>query len=92
MNRIIWINLILGTALCFVVFWEIIIFILAYTVWMIAFCFLITYANNSAHRKMYALKMKNDWVVPDQRRKNVTLIQMCQPRSAKVRSVSIIME
>ena len=69
MNRIIWINLILGTALCFVVFWEIIIFILAYTVWMIAFCFLITYANNSAHRKMYALKMKNDWVVPDQRRK-----------------------
>lgn len=60
MNRIIWINLILGTALCFVVFWEIIIFILAYTVWMIAFCFLITYANNSAHRKMYALKMKND--------------------------------
>ena len=24
MNRIIWINLILGTALCFVVFWEII--------------------------------------------------------------------
>lgn len=69
MNRIIWINLILGTALCFVVFWEIIIFILAYTVWMIAFCFWITYANNSAHRKMYALKMKNDWVVPDQRRK-----------------------
>ena len=69
MNRIIWINLILGTALCFVVFWEIIIFVLAYTIWMIAFCFLITYANNSAHRKMYALKMKNDWIIPAQKRK-----------------------
>lgn len=69
MNRIIWINLILGTALCFVVFWEIIIFVLAYTIWMIAFCFWITYANNSAHRKMYAIKMANDWVVPEQRRK-----------------------
>lgn len=69
MNRILWINLILGTALCFVVFWEIIIFVLAYTIWMIAFCFWITYANNSAHRKMYALKMANDWVIPDQKRK-----------------------
>lgn len=69
MNRILWINLILGTTLCFVVFWEIIIFVLAYTIWMIAFCFCITYANNSAHRKMYALKMTNDWVIPDQKRK-----------------------
>lgn len=69
MNRILLINLILGTALCFVVFWEIIIFVLAYTIWMIAFCFLITCANNSAHRKMYALKMENDWIIPDQKRK-----------------------
>lgn len=69
MNLIIWINLIIGTALCFVVFWEIIIFVLAYTIWMIAFCILITYANTSAHRKMYALKMENDWIIPDQRRK-----------------------
>ncbi len=69
MNQILWINLILGTALCFVVFWEIIIFVLAYTIWIIAFCFRITYANNSAHRKMYALKLENDWIIPDQKRK-----------------------
>ena len=69
MNRIILINLFLGTALCFVVFWEIIIFVLAYTIWMLAFCFLITCASNSAHRKMYALKLQNDWIIPDQKRK-----------------------
>lgn len=54
-------NLIVGLGICFINLWSILIFIIAYLVWLAVFCGGIEYLNISLHKKMYALKIENGW-------------------------------
>lgn len=52
-------NVIISIAICFIVFFNIAVFVLVYIIWMFAYIFGIIHIPNSSHRKMYALKIQN---------------------------------
>ena len=62
-------NVIISIAICFIVFINIAVFVLVYTIWMFAYIFGIIHIPNSSHRKMYALKIQNGWIIETQRKK-----------------------
>lgn len=62
-------NVIISIAICFIVFINIAVFVLVYIVWMFAYIFGIIHIPNSSHRKMYALKIQNGWIIEAQRKK-----------------------
>ena len=62
-------NVIISIAICFIVFINIAVFILVYIVWMFAYIFGIIHIPNNSHRKMYALKKQNGWIIEAQRKK-----------------------
>ena len=62
-------NVIISIAICFIVFVNIAVFVLVYIVWMFAYIFGIIHIPNSSHRKMYALKIQNGWIIEAQRKK-----------------------
>jgi hypothetical protein len=63
------INGIVSTLLCFVCFVNLAVFTLIYLVWIFAYIGGEQFIEISSHRKMYALKMKNGWIVEAQKRK-----------------------
>lgn len=62
-------NVIISIATCFIVFFNIAVFVLVYIIWMFAYIFGIIHIPNSSHRKMYALKIQNGWIIEAQRKK-----------------------
>lgn len=62
-------NVIISIAICFIVFINIAVFVLVYIIWMFAYIFGIIHIPNSSHRKMYALKIQNGWIIETQRKK-----------------------
>ena len=62
-------NVIISIAICFIVFINIAVFVLVYIVWMFAYIFGIIHIPNNSHRKMYALKKQNGWIIEAQRKK-----------------------
>lgn len=62
-------NVIISIAICFIVFFNIAVFVLLYIIWMFAYIFGIIHIPNSSHRKMYALKIQNGWIIEAQRKK-----------------------
>lgn len=62
-------NVIISIAICFIVFFNIAVFVLVYIIWMFAYIFGIIHIPNSSHRKMYALKIQNGWIIEAQRKK-----------------------
>ena len=62
-------NVIISIAICFIVFFNIAVFVLIYIIWMFAYIFGIIHIPNSSHRKMYALKIQNGWIIETQRKK-----------------------
>lgn len=62
-------NVIISIAICFIVFINIAVFVLVYIVWMFAYIFGIIHIPNNSHRKMYALKIQNGWIIETQRKK-----------------------
>lgn len=62
-------NVIISIAICFIVFFNIAVFVLVYIIWMFAYIFGIIHIPNTSHRKMYALKIQNGWIIEAQRKK-----------------------
>lgn len=62
-------NVIISIAICFIVFFNIAVFVLVYIIWMFAYIFGIIHIPNSSHRKMYALKIQKGWIIEAQRKK-----------------------
>lgn len=62
-------NVIISIAICFIVFINIAVFVLLYIIWMFAYIFGIIHIPNNSHRKMYALKIQNGWIIETQRKK-----------------------
>ena len=62
-------NVIISIAICSIVFINIAVFVLVYIIWMFAYIFGIIHIPNSSHRKMYALKIQNGWIIETQRKK-----------------------
>ena len=69
MNRFLNTNCFLSGAICFLVFWNMIIFILIFCIWITVYLVFIQYLSFTAHRRLYDLKMKNGWIVESQQRK-----------------------
>ena len=63
------INTLISIAICFINFASIAIFAMVYCVWIFEYCFFIMMLNNSCHKKMYALKMQNGWIIESQQKK-----------------------
>lgn len=63
------INTLISIAICFINFASIAIFVMVYCVWIFEYCFFIIMLNNSCHKKMYALKMQNGWIIESQQKK-----------------------
>lgn len=63
------INTLLSITICFIIFWNIIIFFLAFFVWMIEYFVGISVISLSSHKKMYSIKMQNGWIIESQKRK-----------------------
>ena len=63
------INTLISIAICFINFASIAIFAMVYYVWIFEYCFFIIMLNNSCHKKMYALKMQNGWIIESQQKK-----------------------
>ncbi|WP_455720169.1 PH domain-containing protein [Agathobacter sp.] len=63
------INALVSIAICFIAFANIVIFVMIYCVWIFEYCFFIIILNNSWHKKMYALKMQNGWIIESQQKK-----------------------
>ena len=69
MKRFQIINTLVSIAICFINFANIVIFVMVYCVWIFEYCFFIIMLNNSCHKKMYALKMQNGWIIESQQKK-----------------------
>lgn len=69
MNHFQIINTLISIAICFINFASIAIFAMVYCVWIFEYCFFIIMLNNSCHKKMYALKMQNGWIIESQQKK-----------------------
>ena len=69
MKRFQIINALVSIAICFINFANIVIFVMVYCVWIFEYCFFIIMLNNSCHKKMYALKMQNGWIIESQQKK-----------------------
>lgn len=69
MKRFQIINTLISIAICFINFANIVIFVMVYCVWIFEYCFFIIILNNSCHKKMYALKMQNGWIIESQQKK-----------------------
>lgn len=54
---------------CFI---NIAVFVLVYIVWMFAYIFGIIHIPNNSHRKMYALKIQNGWIIETQRKRFIS--------------------
>ena len=79
-------NVIISIAICFIVFFNIAVFVLIYIIWMFAYIFGIIHIPNSSHRKMYALKIQNGWIIETQRKK--VYIDTCVSAEAGATTVS----
>ena len=80
-------NVIISIAICFIVFFNIAVFVLVYIIWMFAYIFGIIHIPNSSHRKMYALKIQNGWIIEAQRKKVIstpTFQQKPVPRQSAI--------
>lgn len=69
MNRFQMINGIISVVICLLNFWNIIIFVVALTIWLIIYLAGVEYMIISQHRKMYNYKIKNGWVIEAQKKK-----------------------
>lgn len=63
------INLLISTALCFLNFVSIILFIIVYVIWLIIFIAGVMFLLLNAHRRMYSLKLRNGWIIESQKQK-----------------------
>ena len=55
-------NLIVGMLLCGICFFQFSIFMLIWSVWLAEFILLGTYLINGTHKKMYEIKIQNQWM------------------------------
>lgn len=69
MKRFQIINTLISIAICFINFASIVVFVMVYCVWIFAYCFFIITLHNTYHKKMYALKMQNGWIIESQQKK-----------------------
>ena len=63
------INLILSTASCLFTFWNMIISVFIYIIWILGFSAALSILSVSSHRRMYAMKEKNGWIIESQKKK-----------------------
>lgn len=63
------INALLCTAIAFITFANLGIFTILYMAWLFEYCVLIGFLQNKYHKKLYALKMQNGWLIESQRQK-----------------------
>lgn len=63
------INALLCTAIAFITFVNLGIFTILYMAWLFEYCVLIGFFQNKYHKKLYALKMQNGWLIESQRQK-----------------------
>ena len=61
-------NCFVSVAICFLIFWNFVIFILIFCIWIAVYCIGVEWINISRHRQMYDLKMKNGWLVESQKK------------------------
>ncbi len=68
-KRFLIINLILSTASCLFTFWNMIISVFIYIIWILGFSAALSILSVSSHRRMYAMKEKNGWIIESQKKK-----------------------
>lgn len=56
-------NLLVSACVCFLCFWNFIYFIIVWMVWLFIYISAWMYFINSSHRRMYDIKMKNNWIM-----------------------------
>lgn len=69
MKRFNLINAILSIVVSLLIFYDAVIFTFVYCLWLIIYCGGLQYLLITSHRKMYALKISNNWIIESQKRK-----------------------
>ncbi len=67
-NMFQWINLAVSLLICFFCFYDFILFIIIWTIWLAEYILVLYYLIISSHRQMYRLKIKNGWVIEENKR------------------------
>lgn len=63
------INAVLSIVVTLLIFYNIVVFTFVYCLWIIIYCGGLQYLLIASHRKMYSLKISNNWIIESQKRK-----------------------